>query len=127
MTATFIAIASAAVAVRQFTGYPVRISALCAASAVVLAAVILEKSRHPLNIPLLLGDASYSIYLWHYFVIWKVAPYVHAISSKSVLFVAYILAGVTFGVAAHLLIERPLLRALRSRVWMRNVPNPGGM
>jgi exopolysaccharide production protein ExoZ len=60
----------------------------------------------------LLGDASYSIYLFHLIPIgisefWL--PQLPALASVSLLMVS----GVTFGVMVHLTVERPLLRVLQ--------------
>jgi len=72
----------------------------------------IEREWRPRKIPVLalLGDASYSIYLWHSFAIAVIAKVgasvgVHA----AIVFSAAALAGILFGVACHYLLERGLL------------------
>ncbi|WP_119255157.1 acyltransferase family protein [Shinella zoogloeoides] len=64
------------------------------------------------TVPAMLGDASYSIYLWHTFAISVVAK----IGAKAALPPSLVLllsacAGVAAGLCAYRLVERPLLRA----------------
>ncbi|WDZ81341.1 acyltransferase (plasmid) [Ensifer adhaerens] len=71
----------------------------------------------PRGLPMLLGDASYSIYLWHTFAISVVvkACAMAGVDPTPSAFVA-VVAGTTLGVAAYLLLEKPLTRRLRSRI-----------
>jgi exopolysaccharide production protein ExoZ len=65
---------------------------------------------------LLLGDASYSIYLWHFPTnsFWdRLAEIVHAPAWLAVAIM--VVCGTAFGIAAHLLIEKPIRRWLRAR------------
>lgn len=121
------AIVVAAVAVHEFTRYPVRAFPLVLGCALVTGAVILEGSRRPFQPALLLGDASYSIYLWHYLGIVAVAPHRPAGAAPAVLLTLYFASGVSLGLVAHVLLERPLLKAMRSRGWKENAPVPGGV
>jgi len=69
------------------------------------------------GMPMLLGDASYSIYLWHTFAI-SVVVKVCARAGVDLALSAFlaVLAGMALGVAAYILFEKPLTRRLRSRV-----------
>lgn len=65
-------------------------------------------------LPRLIGDASYSIYLWHTLAISAFAKLGQALSlPPAALMVAGAGAGVATGILAYILIERPLLRVLR--------------
>jgi peptidoglycan/LPS O-acetylase OafA/YrhL len=73
---------------------------------------------------LLLGDASYSIYLIHYPAVslaCKVIRHSSPDLSEPLAFVAVALFAVLCGIALHLLIEAPLLRFFRAR--MRRPPS----
>ena len=66
------------------------------------------------SIPMFLGDASYSIYLWHTFAISVIAKLGAGIGLPSVLTLAIALtAGVVTGSIAYLVIEKPLVKRLR--------------
>ncbi len=73
-------------------------------------------------LPTLLGDASYSIYLWHTFAISVVVKVAGIIGFGSVptLLVALV-AGTLAGLAAYFLVERPLVRRTRSRMPLNRV------
>lgn len=74
------------------------------------------------TLPTLLGDASYSIYLWHTFAISVVVKAAAMIGLNSVLtLLCALAAGTLAGIAAYLLIERPLLRRTRSRLPLNRV------
>ena len=96
----------------------------------VVAAVLLLESRGsvPTWRPLrLLGDASYSIYLWQLFplpVIFRLGAY-FAIP-LGVLAVATVVAALGGGVVAYFLIERPLLRLFHRRRTQRGITIPAG-
>jgi len=63
-----------------------------------------------------LGDASYSIYLWHTFAISVVAKLGAKLSLPTALSLPLaVIGGVAVGVAAFELIEKPLARALKQR------------
>ncbi len=64
-----------------------------------------------LSLPGLLGDASYSIYLWHTFAISVVAKAGLAIGlgAPATMFAA-VFSGTLIGIAAYMMLERPLLR-----------------
>ncbi|MGK9334559.1 exopolysaccharide production protein ExoZ [Sinorhizobium meliloti] len=69
-----------------------------------------------LPLPGLLGDASYSIYLWHTFAISVVAKAGLAIGlGAPVTMFAGVLSGTLLGIAAYMMLERPLLRRGRAR------------
>ncbi|WOS66513.1 acyltransferase family protein [Sinorhizobium fredii] len=83
----------------------------------VLGALSIEASgRVPLlNVPILLGSASYSIYLWHTFAISVVAKAgsmlgIHPVMSMTLA----IVSGTLGGIAAYALLERPLLQPRRT-------------
>lgn len=82
------------------------------AAGLVVGILAIEREWKPRKIPVLalLGDASYSIYLWHSFAIAVVAKVgaslgVHA----AIVFSTASLAGILFGVACQYLLERGLL------------------
>ncbi|MEH3123089.1 MAG: acyltransferase [Sphingomonas phyllosphaerae] len=101
------------------------------AFAIVAAALMLERqdgvARHPLL--LLLGEASYAIYLIHPFAI-KAMSLLGArffrdasLAMQALLFVATVLIVGAAGVALHLWVEKPLVGALR-RQFVRRRPVP---
>lgn len=68
-----------------------------------------------MNVPILLGNASYSIYLWHTFAISVVAKAGSMLGIHPVMSMALaIVSGTVAGVAAYGLIERPLLQPRRT-------------
>ncbi len=71
----------------------------------------------PRGLPMLLGDASYSIYLWHTFAI-SVVVKVCARAGVDLALSAFlaVLFGTVLGVAAYVLLEKPLTRRLRPRI-----------
>jgi peptidoglycan/LPS O-acetylase OafA/YrhL len=96
------------------------------AAGIVAGALVLEPlaRKAPSRLGLLLGDASYSIYLAHPFGqrVWLLACQYMQFDLAGMTAVLYVLAavvvGIASGVASHLLVERPLLavgRPLRGR------------
>jgi exopolysaccharide production protein ExoZ len=92
------------------------------AAAIVAGALVLEPLARtvPSRLGLLLGDASYSIYLAHPFGqrVWLlVCQYAQLDLAAPAVAVFYVIAalvvGIASGVVAHLLVERPLLAAGR--------------
>lgn len=77
----------------------------------------------PRGLPILLGDASYSVYLWHTFAI-SVVVKACALAGLSPLISALLatVSGTALGVAAYLLLEKPLVKRLRLGV--RSKPSP---
>ncbi|MCJ8054775.1 acyltransferase [Shinella curvata] len=70
-----------------------------------------------LPLPVMLGDASYSIYLWHTFAISVAAKAAILLGlSPAIAFVLCVCAGTALGIAGYHLIEQPLLRGSR-RGW----------
>lgn len=100
-------------------GVIVRLAAGVGAACLLLGAALLERQRR-LKIPRwldLLGDASYSIYLVHFMVISTIARFAYAHWSHLPIpiggwMLLFILSGVGFGIAAHYVVELPLLNAL---------------
>ena len=96
----------------------------------IVAAVLFLETRG--SIPtwrplLLLGDASYSIYLWQVFpllLVFRLGAY-FAIP-LGVLAVATVVAALGGGVVAYFLIERPLLRLFHRRRTQRGITIPAG-
>ncbi|HVY90382.1 MAG TPA: acyltransferase [Hyphomonadaceae bacterium] len=89
------------------------------AGLIVLGAVLFERGAKVASLPwlLLLGDASYSIYLWHFpsNPIWdRIAHALHA--PEPVAISAMIAGGVGLGLAMYTLVELPARRA--SRTWL---------
>lgn len=117
-----------ALAALALSDYPLLAFSALSATAILVLAVLLERARMPLRLPLLLGDASYSIYLWHYLGIGAAAMMVPGVSLPPVALVSlYVGVGVTSGLAAHFLLERPLLSIMRRRRWKHGIPVPGGV
>jgi exopolysaccharide production protein ExoZ len=100
-------------------GVIVRLVAGVGAACILLGAALLER-RGRVAIPhwlVLLGDASYSIYLIHFMVISAIARFAFAHWNRlpvpiGVWMLLFILLGVGFGIAAYYAVERPLLRAM---------------
>lgn len=85
------------------------------AAALVYGTLALEREggMPHLRLPALLGDASYSVYLWHTFAISVVAKAGMVLGlAPALVFAASVLAGILAGLAGYRLIERPLLRGL---------------
>ncbi|AFL49966.1 exopolysaccharide production protein ExoZ [Sinorhizobium fredii] len=83
----------------------------------VLGALSIEATgRVPmLNLPSLLGNASYSIYLWHSFAISVVAKAANMLGIHPAISMSLgIVAGTLLGIAAYLFLERPLLQRGRT-------------
>jgi len=72
-----------------------------------------------------LGNASYSIYLWHTLAISVIVKLVATmpIPSDVVAFIAMI-SGTLLGVFAYELVEKPLRNLLRNFSWRRARPSP---
>ncbi|MBD9375310.1 acyltransferase [Rhizobium sp. ARZ01] len=102
----------------------------CGPLAVALVLGVLALEAHgffrQLAVPAFLGDASYSIYLWHTFAISVVAKVALRLALDPL--IATLLAcfaGVAVGLAAYLMIERPVLAARRSVVANRRLASNG--
>ncbi|MFK0161403.1 acyltransferase family protein [Rhizobium sp. NPDC090279] len=97
------------------------------AIALVLGMVSVERGgRLPQIVPLTyLGNASYSIYLWHTLAISMIVKLVATtpIPSDVVAFIGMIL-GTLLGVFAYELVEKPLRNLLRNFSWRRARPSP---
>lgn len=112
---------------------PVERALLYGIPAVALVAGVLGlERRRPIGRwrpALLLGDASYSIYLWHTLampVVSRALPDWPAGTAPAWTILLFSLAGVLGGVAGHLLLERPVLRYFRERRYRGAVPIPAG-
>ncbi|TMJ13719.1 MAG: acyltransferase [Alphaproteobacteria bacterium] len=111
---------------------PARVAGACIVTAMLLGVLILERRGEGIGrfrLPLILGDASYSIYLWQGFALMaahSLATHVAFVAKlQGAIFSIMAIAG---GVAAYYLVERPLLRALRrARRYRRGVPIPAGI
>jgi peptidoglycan/LPS O-acetylase OafA/YrhL len=76
------------------------------------------------NLFVLLGDASYSIYLTHYLVIgitYKLGHKVGVLSFKSEFIIFTLCASLLLGYLFYLLIEKPLIKLLNKRVMINYV------
>ncbi|HEY0148241.1 MAG TPA: acyltransferase [Allosphingosinicella sp.] len=99
-------------------------------SVLLLAALWLEGAglfRKPFAPLRLLGDASYSIYLWHPLILIVLGVIFHVVAlPKWPLLPLGILASIVGGIIAYLVLERPLMRFLRLPRFSRGVPVPAG-
>jgi exopolysaccharide production protein ExoZ len=78
-------------------------------------------------VPLFLGDASYSIYLWHGLGISVAAKILQHVGLAAPIKMAIcILIGTAVGAFAFRCLERPLLRAMKERRIKNSVPVPAG-
>lgn len=91
------------------------------AALIVLGVLALEWRRRIAKAPIfaLLGDASYSIYLWHLFA---VTVAYRLLGSTPLAFAAAVFSGVALGLASYLVIERPMMWALKRR-WTAAAPS----
>jgi exopolysaccharide production protein ExoZ len=99
------------------------------AAVLVVAVLVAERSGRRISLPgvVLIGDASYALYLTHPFVTQTVifgARRLHLLHFAwvPVLAVLSLLMAVAFGIFSHLLIERPLGRILGK--WLKPAPAP---
>lgn len=83
----------------------------------------------PDNTPLrLLGDASYSIYLWHTLALSVSAKAASVLHLPTIIALPiHVVVGTGTGLIAYWLIERPLLDAFRRRRYRHGAPIPGGV
>jgi exopolysaccharide production protein ExoZ len=100
---------------------------------IVASALFLESSGAVLRWrPLvLIGDASYAIYLTHFIVFTMAESYVlrhHGTQPKDSvgLMLFWVVTSVAVGVCVHLSIEKPLLRRIRTGGWTRSRPGKTG-
>jgi exopolysaccharide production protein ExoZ len=116
----------ALVLITSAIGFEPHGTALNAAVTSALAATLLLVAiyGHPLAGPsrfvgVVLGDASYSIYLFHLHIVSAVLSVWSAMAPRTPIFVVVAmtaLAAIVGGVVIHLLIERPLIAALQRRL-----------
>ncbi len=93
-------------------------------------AAMLAYERRPAGVPdvpalRLLGDASYSIYLWHTLamsVTTRLAAKAHLVGAFAI--PLHFIAGISIGLLAYVAIERPLMRHLRRRSYRHSAPVP---
>ncbi len=91
------------------------------ASAVLLAGAVATERRHPVAVPqplMMLGAASYSLYLVHYPALSAVAVALRRTGVQRLLpatagAAVLIVAVVALGIAVHVWVERPLLNSLQ--------------
>lgn len=88
------------------------------AAAIVYGALSLERAGWRFDGARLLGDASFSIYLTHFYVTQAVAKVARAVEAGPALSVALfglaLVGAALFGIVVHRLVEMPLLRASRA-------------
>jgi exopolysaccharide production protein ExoZ len=89
-------------------------------AAFVLAAILLERVYAVTNrLVLLLGDASYAIYLTHFFVIETlrkiVLPRAGVVDTNVIAIAVAVVISAVVGVAVHLFVEKPVLNLLMRR------------
>lgn len=97
--------------------------------AVVATALVAERAglRCRNRIFLLIGDASYSIYLTHLFIIEPLRtigqqiPWLNQATSFPVMLLALLLSAI-LGIATHLLVEKPMLQFMHRRLLAKKAP-----
>jgi exopolysaccharide production protein ExoZ len=88
------------------------------AAALVLGVLAFEKTEKVARLPLAayLGDASYSIYLWHTLAISVVAKAGPMLALPPALtFAAAVLGGTAIGIAVHEVVEKPIAAFMKAR------------
>lgn len=99
-------------------------------AALLLASVLALERREAIGewrLPLLFGDASYSIYIWHTLAISVTIRLSWRLDLPPALAVAIgIAGGIAAGLGGYWLIERPILAWFRERRYVRGVPVPAG-
>ncbi len=79
-------------------------------------------------VPKLIGDASYSIYLWHYFGIWIAAAAIGGLALPTFLLIPLqFAAGLAAGLLAYVAVEAPILAFFRRQKYRRGFPVPAGV
>ena len=93
------------------------LSIILPATLIVASARAFDPSLPTWRVPLLLGDASYAIYLSHIFVMFLILPDdpPATILAATLMLLSLMLASIALGVVVHLLIEKPLSRLLRGK------------
>lgn len=89
------------------------------AAGLVVGTLAIERGRRLAEVPSfnLLGDASYSIYLWHGFVIAVVAKLGAILAiPPALVFAAAVVSGVCFGICSHYLLEKQTLLTFRRKL-----------
>jgi exopolysaccharide production protein ExoZ len=89
---------------------------------VVFMALWLHKAkvRCDYALPLLLGAASYALYLTHVFVIETVRPFADFTHNAAAM-IGVLVAGIALGIVVHKVVEAPMTRALHNRATGRSV------
>ena len=107
--------------VGTFQDKPLPLLLLSVPFALILLGAALGERHHRVKFPrvlMLLGEASYAIYLIHSSVISVVAPVLYhrggAGLPPAVQFLLVVLSSIAVGTLAHVIVERPLLRGLRA-------------
>lgn len=99
-------------------------------AALLLASILALERREAIGewrLPLFIGDASYSIYIWHTLAISVTTRLGSALGLSPAPAIALgIVGGIATGLAGYLLIERPILAWFRERRYVRGVPIPAG-
>jgi exopolysaccharide production protein ExoZ len=99
-------------------------------AALLLASILALERRAAIGewrLPLLLGDASYSIYIWHTLAISVTVRLAGRLGLSQMPTIALgIVGGIAAGLIGYLLIERPILAWFRERRTVRGVPVPAG-
>lgn len=104
-----------------YPGYPAFIGFLCFASGLIVLGLRHEGRHAPHRLALLVGDASYAIYLLHMFVVgalvalgYRLLPVDNPFANIAVI-AACVLVSTIGGIIVHRLVELPLLRLMRGK------------
>jgi exopolysaccharide production protein ExoZ len=91
------------------------------AAILVFWVIVINLKTKPINVPVLklMGDASYSLYLSHIFVlsivktVCKKLPFEHAVNGLAFIILSFFLS-IMVGIFSYKLIEKPIIRYLKS-------------
>ncbi len=95
---------------------PLRLFAITLPAALIVASARSQDGvLRPWTVPVLLGDASYAIYLTHLFVVFPLVNSFGSSGNPAAMFVLSVFGAIGVGIGVHLTVEKPLARLVRYR------------